>query len=105
VRVYQLVGQVASASTTVLITGESGSGKELVARAVHHRSPRGDQPFVAVNVAAIPETRIESGLFGYEKGAFTGALARKLVGLELAHGGTIFLNETPCYGSWVRRYR
>jgi transcriptional regulator with PAS, ATPase and Fis domain len=105
VRVYQLVGRVASASTTVLITGESGSGKELVARAVHHRSPRGDQPFVAVNAAAIPETRIESELFGYEKGAFTGALARKLVGLELAHGGTIFLNETPCYGSWVRRYR
>jgi DNA-binding NtrC family response regulator len=93
VRVYQLVGQVASTSTTVLITGESGTGKELVARAVHHRSPRGDQPFVAVNVAAIPETLIESELFGYEKGAFTGALARKLGRFELAHGGTIFFDE------------
>jgi DNA-binding NtrC family response regulator len=93
VRLYQLVGQVASTSTTVLITGESGTGKELVARAVHHRSPRGDQPFVAVNVAAIPETLIESELFGYEKGAFTGALARKLGRFELAHGGTIFFDE------------
>jgi two-component system response regulator AtoC len=77
----------------VLVTGESGTGKELVARAVHRQSPRRDAPFVAVNVAAIPDGLFESEMFGHEKGAFTGAHARKLGRFELAHGGTLFLDE------------
>jgi len=93
VRIYQLVAQIAATPTTVLITGESGTGKELVARAIHNQSDRRSQPFVAVNVAAIPDTLIESELFGHEKGAFTGAHARKLGKFELAHGGTLFLDE------------
>ena len=93
VRIYQLIGQIAKTPTTVLITGESGTGKELIARAVHQQSLRQAQPFVAVNVAAIPETLIESELFGHEKGAFTGAHARKLGKFELAQGGTVFLDE------------
>ncbi|MBI2217237.1 MAG: sigma-54-dependent Fis family transcriptional regulator [Candidatus Rokubacteria bacterium] len=93
VRIYQLVTQISSTPTTVLIQGESGTGKELIARAVHNLSPRRGQPFVAVNVAAIPETLIESELFGHEKGAFTGAHARRLGKFELAHGGTLFLDE------------
>jgi two-component system, NtrC family, response regulator AtoC len=93
VRIYQRIAQIAATPTTVLITGESGTGKELVARAIHQRSDRSAQPFVAVNVAAIPETLVESELFGHEKGAFTGAHARRLGRFELAHGGTIFLDE------------
>ncbi|PYM68253.1 MAG: hypothetical protein DME11_01015, partial [Candidatus Rokuibacteriota bacterium] len=93
VKIYQLITQIADTPTTVLITGESGTGKELVARAIHRRSERRSQPFVAVNVAAIPDTLIESELFGHEKGAFTGAHARKLGKFELAHGGTVFLDE------------
>jgi DNA-binding NtrC family response regulator len=93
VRVYQLVTQIAPTPTTVLITGESGTGKELIARAIHRQSERATQPFVAVNVAAIPETLIESELFGHEKGAFTGAHARRLGRFELAQGGTVFLDE------------
>jgi DNA-binding NtrC family response regulator len=93
IRLYQLVTQLAPTPTTVLVTGESGTGKELVARAIHTQSDRRAQPFVAVNVAAIPETLIESELFGHEKGAFTGAHARKLGKFELAHHGTIFLDE------------
>jgi DNA-binding NtrC family response regulator len=93
VRVYQLVTQIAPTPTTVLITGESGTGKELIARAIHRTSDRAAQPFVAVNVAAIPETLIESELFGHEKGAFTGAHARRLGRFELAQGGTVFLDE------------
>jgi two-component system response regulator AtoC len=93
VRLYSLIAQVAVTPATVLVTGESGTGKELVARAIHRQSPRRDQPFVAVNLAAIPDALIESELFGHEKGAFTGAHARKLGKFELAHTGTLFLDE------------
>jgi two-component system response regulator HydG len=92
-RMMTLVDQVADSSATVLIQGESGTGKELVARAIHERSPRRARPFVAVNCAALPETLLESELFGYEKGAFTGAAARKEGRFELADGGTLFLDE------------
>jgi two-component system response regulator HydG len=92
-RMMTLVDQVADSSATVLIQGESGTGKELVARAIHERSPRRSGPFVAVNCAALPETLLESELFGYEKGAFTGAGARKEGRFELADGGTLFLDE------------
>jgi two-component system, NtrC family, response regulator AtoC len=92
-RIYQLIVRIAETPTTVLVTGESGTGKELVARAIHQRSARSGQPFVAVNVAAIPDSLVESELFGHEKGAFTGAHARKLGKFELAHGGTLFLDE------------
>src|SRR5438034_9957194 len=93
VRLYELISQVAQTPATVLIAAESGTGKELVARAIHRQSPRRDQPFVAVNLAAIPDTLVESELFGHEKGAFTGAHSRKLGKFELAHGGTVFLDE------------
>ncbi len=92
-RMMMLVEQVATSSATVLITGESGTGKELVARTIHQRSGRARGPFVAVNCAALPETLLESELFGYEKGAFTGAAGRKEGRFELADGGTLFLDE------------
>jgi len=92
-RLLELIGQVAPSSATVLIQGESGTGKELVANAVHAGSPRRDRSFVKVNCAALPETLLESELFGYEKGAFTGAVARKAGRFELAHGGTLLLDE------------
>ena len=92
-RMMTLVEQVADSSATVLVQGESGTGKELVASAIHQRSARRKGPFVAVNCAALPETLLESELFGYEKGAFTGAAARKEGRFELADGGTLFLDE------------
>jgi Nif-specific regulatory protein len=91
--VYLQIDQVAPSITTSLIRGESGTGKELVAKAVHERSPRAHGPFVKFNCAALPESLIESELFGHEKGAFTGALARRKGRFELAHGGTLFLDE------------
>jgi DNA-binding NtrC family response regulator len=93
VKIFQLIMKIAPVPTTVLITGESGTGKELIAQAIHRQSPRRGQPFVAINVAAIPETLLESELFGHEKGAFTGAHAKKLGKFELAQGGTVFLDE------------
>ncbi len=92
-RVITLVEQIADSSATVLIQGESGTGKELMARAIHEGSRRRQGPFIAVNCAALPETLLESELFGYEKGAFTGAAGRKEGRFELADGGTLFLDE------------
>jgi Nif-specific regulatory protein len=92
-QVYEQVTQVARANTTVLLRGESGTGKELIAHAIHYNSLRANKPFIKVNCAALPETLIESELFGYEKGAFTGAQGRKKGRFELAEGGTLFLDE------------
>ncbi len=91
--VYKLIGLIAPKDINVLITGESGTGKELVARAILHHSPRRDKPFLAVNCAAIPETLLESELFGHEKGAFTGADTRRIGKFEQCDGGTLFLDE------------
>ncbi|MBI5968234.1 MAG: sigma-54-dependent Fis family transcriptional regulator [Deltaproteobacteria bacterium] len=91
--IYATIRQIAEKNSTVLIHGESGTGKELVARAIHYNSARKDRPFVAVNCAAIPETLIESELFGHEKGAFTDAQSRRIGHFELAHQGTLFLDE------------
>jgi len=91
--VYKLLGKVSNSDITVLITGESGTGKELIARAVHHNSKRAEMPFVALNCAAIPHELLESELFGFEKGSFTGANERKIGKFEQANGGTIFLDE------------
>ncbi|SFM64205.1 sigma-54-dependent transcriptional regulator [Thermodesulforhabdus norvegica] len=91
--VYKAIGRVAPTDATVLIRGESGTGKELVARAIYQHSTRSEKPFMVINCVAIPETLLESELFGYEKGAFTGAVSRKLGKVEQASGGTIFLDE------------
>jgi DNA-binding NtrC family response regulator len=92
-RVYELVRQIADTTATVLITGESGTGKEMIARAIHRQGIRRDRPFVAVNCAALPAELLESELFGHERGAFTGAHARKLGKFEVAHTGTLLLDE------------
>ena len=91
--VYKVLGRVAPSEVTVLITGESGTGKELIARAIHFNSPRLGKPFLAINCAAIPRELLESELFGFEKGAFTGATERKIGKFEQANGGTLFLDE------------
>ncbi|MET0515894.1 MAG: sigma-54 dependent transcriptional regulator [Nitrospiraceae bacterium] len=91
--IYAKIEQVADSRTTVLVTGESGTGKELVAKAIHYNSSRRERPFVALNCAALPETLIESELFGHEKGSFTDATARRVGQFELANSGTLFLDE------------
>src|ERR1700676_4621077 len=91
--VSQQIQRIAATDSTALLLGESGTGKELFARAIHYLSPRRDQPFVALNCAAIPEGLVENELFGHERGAFTGARARKIGKLDLAHRGTLFLDE------------
>ena len=91
--VYEIIGKVAPANATVLIEGESGTGKDLVAKSIHFNSPRRDNPFVAVNCTALAESLLESELFGHERGAFTGAVSSKKGRFELADGGTLFLDE------------
>ncbi|HEX2276173.1 MAG TPA: sigma-54 dependent transcriptional regulator [Candidatus Tectomicrobia bacterium] len=91
--IFELIERVSDSDATVLITGESGTGKELIARALHQRSHRSLRPFVAINCTAIPENLIESELFGHERGAFTGAVQRRIGKFELAHSGTLFLDE------------
>ena len=91
--VYKIIARVAPSTATVLVEGESGTGKEVIARALHRHGPRAQEPFVAVNCAAIPENLLESELFGHEKGSFTGAVARKIGRFEQANGGTLFLDE------------
>jgi len=104
---FDSIRRVAPTAMTVVIRGESGSGKELVARAIHDLSPRRDRPFVSLNCAALPETLMEAELFGYEKGAFTGASVTKEGRIELAHHGTLFLDEigtlTPALQSKLLR--
>jgi DNA-binding NtrC family response regulator len=92
-QIFKVISEVAPTNATVLITGESGTGKELVARAIHTRSARREGPFITLNCGALPDTLLESELFGYEKGAFTGAVAMKMGRIELASGGTLFLDE------------
>ncbi len=92
-KIYELVEKVAPSKATVLVSGESGTGKELIARAIHFNSPRKDASFICVNCGALPETLLESELFGHEKGSFSGAVSQRKGRFELAHGGTLFLDE------------
>jgi two-component system response regulator PilR (NtrC family) len=92
-KILELLPRIAAATSNVLITGESGTGKELIAKAIHRESPRKDRPFVTVNCGSVPETLMESELFGHKKGSFTGATATRSGLFEAAHGGTIFLDE------------
>ena len=91
--VVQMVETVSGGDSTVLLLGETGTGKELIARAIHRRSPRRERPFVKLNCAAIPTGLLESELFGHERGSFTGAMAQKIGRVELAHQGSLFLDE------------
>lgn len=105
--VFEQIRQVAKWNTTVLIRGESGTGKELIANAIHYNSPRANGPFIKLNCAALPDTLLESELFGHEKGAFTGAVSQRKGRFEQAHGGTIFLDEigeiTPAFQAKLLR--
>ena len=92
-KIFKDIGRIAESSHTVLILGESGSGKELVSKAIHLSGKNSKKPYIQINITAIPDELIESELFGYEKGAFTGAQKRKLGKFEYANGGTIFLDE------------
>jgi two-component system NtrC family response regulator len=97
--IFVMIEKIATTDTSILITGESGVGKELIAKAIHSRSLRAQKPFIPINCAAIPETLLESELFGYERGAFTGAHTKKIGKFELAHEGTLFLDEVGDLGS------
>jgi len=97
--IFKTIDYVAPTNSTILISGESGTGKELVARAIHQKSKRAQKPFITINCAAIPDNLFESELFGYEQGAFTGALERKMGKFELANGGTLFFDEIGCMSS------
>jgi transcriptional regulator with PAS, ATPase and Fis domain len=104
-KIIELAGKFSKTDSPVLILGETGTGKELLARLIHEKSPRVGKPFKAINCGAIPETLIESELFGYEKGAFTGANARKIGILESGNEGSIFRNETAhCTSSKPAQY-
>lgn len=92
-QIIDIVKKVTPTNATVLIYGESGTGKELISRAIHYNSPRKNKPFIAINCAAIPDALIESELFGYEPGAFTGANTRKIGLIEAADQGTLFLDD------------
>jgi two-component system NtrC family response regulator len=92
-KIYDMIGKVAQSRASVMITGPSGTGKELVAKAIHYNSPRKNRPFISINCGALTETLLESELFGHERGAFTGAIAMKKGRFELADGGTLFLDE------------
>ena len=91
--IYRVIGRLSNSATTVLVNGETGTGKELVARALHQHSPRSERPFIALNMAAIPRDLLESELFGHERGAFTGAQISRKGRFEQADGGTLFLDE------------